>query len=109
MNWTGDDNFFMMSKGGYHVDIWDNVHMAINYINPKLVVFDSLYNTTTVGDFSKSAQMSKVINELTQFKEKYGVTILTIAHFNKGQHDLGLSIDRMQVVQYFEIGLNFSH
>ena len=96
MNWAGDVNIDMMSKGGYHVDIWDDVHMAINYTNPELIVFDSLYNTTTVGDFSKSAQMSKVINELTRFKEQYGVTILAIAHFNKGQHDLGLSIDRMQ-------------
>lgn len=96
MNWAGDNNFIMMSKGGYHVDIWDDVHMAINFINPKLVVFDSLYNTTTVGDFSKSAQMSKVTDELTKFKEKYGVTILIIAHFNKGQHDLGFAIDRMQ-------------
>ena len=95
MNWAGDENIVMMAKGGYHVDIWDDVHMAINYTNPELIVFDSLYNTTTVGDFSKSAQMSKVINELTQFKEQYGVTILAIAHFNKGQHDLGLSIDRM--------------
>ena len=96
MNWAGDENIVMMAKGGYHRDIWDDVHMAINYTNPELIVFDSLYNTTTVGDFSKSAQMSKVINELTRFKEQYGVTILAIAHFNKGQHDLGLSIDRMQ-------------
>ena len=96
MNWVGDDNFIMMSKGGYHIDIWNDVHEVIKYTNPKLVVFDSLYNTTTVGDFSKSAQMSKVIDELTKFKEQYSVTILTIAHFNKGQHDLGLSIDRMQ-------------
>ena len=96
MNWTGDENIFMMSKGGYHVDVWDDVHDAINYTDPDLIVFDSLYNTTTVGDFSKSAQMSKVTNELTQFKEELGITILAIAHFNKGQHDLGLSIERMQ-------------
>ena len=62
MNWTGDENITLMSKGGYHVDVWDDVHLAINYTDPDLIVFDSLYNTTTVGDFSKSAQMSKVTN-----------------------------------------------
>ena len=96
MDWVGDDNIILMSKGGYHVDVWDDVHKAISSYGPKLIVFDSLYNTTTVGDFSKSAQMSKVTNALTQFKEMYGVSVLAIAHFNKGQHELGLMIDRMQ-------------
>ena len=40
--------------------------------------------------------MSKVINELAQFKIKYGVTVFAIAHFNKGQHEQGLVKDRMQ-------------
>ena len=96
MDWRGDDNIFLLSKSGIHLDIWKDVHEAISYVNPELIIFDSLYNTTKIGDFSKSSQMSKVTNELTKFKELYGVTILTIAHFNKGQHDQGLSIDRMQ-------------
>ena len=96
MNWTGDDNFIMISKGGTHADIWDNVHEVLSYYRPELIIVDSLYNSTTVGDFSKSAQMSKVTDALSGFKERYDVTLLAVAHFNKGQHEHGLLIDRMQ-------------
>jgi len=96
LNWNGDQNFLMLSKEGTHVDVWEDVHRTFDYYKPELIIFDSMYNTTTVGDFSKSAQMSKVTDELTKFKQMYGVTVLTIAHFNKGRHDMGLMIDRMQ-------------
>ena len=96
LDWNGDQNFLMLSKEGTHVDVWEDVHRALDYYKPELIVFDSLYNTTSVGDFSKSAQMSRVTDALTKFKQMYGVTVLTIAHFNKGQHDMGLMIDRMQ-------------
>ena len=96
MNWRGNENILLMSKGGFHMDIWNDVHEVMGYFKPELVVFDSLYNTTTVSDFAKSTGMSKVTDALTVFKDQYDATILTIAHFNKGQHDLGLSIDRMQ-------------
>ena len=97
MNWTeqGSANFPMMSKDGSSVEIWDDVHEFIKYWKPELIIFDSLYNTTSVGDFSKSRQMSSVINELTRFKEMYDVTILCVAHFNKNQGDMGLDINRM--------------
>jgi hypothetical protein len=96
MNWTGDDNFIMISKGGTHADIWGDVHELLSYYRPELIIVDSLYNSTTVGDFSKSAQMSKVTDALSDFKERYDVTLLAVAHFNKGQHEQGLLIDRMQ-------------
>ncbi|SVD52193.1 uncharacterized protein METZ01_LOCUS405047, partial [marine metagenome] len=96
MNWVGNDNIILMSKGGYHVDIWDDVHEFLDLYKPELIVFDSLYNTTTVADFSKPTGMSKVTDALTEFKGEYDTTILTVAHFNKGQHEMGLMIDRMQ-------------
>jgi len=96
MDWLGDANFIMISKGGTHADIWDDVHEVLSYYRPELIIVDSLYNSTTVGDFSKSAQMSKVTDALSGFKEKYDVTLLAVAHFNKGQHEQGLVIDRMQ-------------
>jgi hypothetical protein len=96
MNWVGNDNIILMSKGGYHVDIWDDVHEYLDDYKPELIVFDSLYNTTTVADFSKPTGMSKVTDALTEFKGEYDTTILTVAHFNKGQHEMGLMIDRMQ-------------
>ena len=96
LNWTGDDNFLMISKSGEHADIWDDVHEVINYNNPDLLIIDSLYNSTTVDDFSKSAKMSRVTDAMTEFKDKYGISVLGVHHFNKGQHDQGLMIDRMQ-------------
>ena len=96
MDWVGDNNIVLMSKSGYHVDIWDDVHAFLDYYKPELIVFDSLYNTTTVADFAKPTGMSQVTDSLTDFKDKYDTTVLTIAHFNKGQHEMGLMIDRMQ-------------
>ncbi len=96
LDWTGDDNFMMISKGGTHADIWKDVHEVLSYYRPDLIIVDSLYNSTTVGDFSKSAQMSKVTDALSGFKETYDVSLLAVAHFNKGQHEQGLLIDRMQ-------------
>ncbi len=95
MHWRGDKNFNMLTKSGTIEDVWDNVHEAYTYFKPQLIIFDSLYNSTSVGDFSRADQIQKVINSLNQYKERYGVTVLAIHHFNKGGNELGLDIDRM--------------
>ncbi|MBC8550342.1 MAG: AAA family ATPase [Candidatus Brocadiales bacterium] len=94
-NWTGDNNFNILTKSGTIEDVWDDIHEAYFYFKPELIIIDSLYNSTSVGDFSRADQIQKVINSLNQFKERYGVTVLAIHHFNKGGNELGLDIDRM--------------
>jgi len=95
LKWQADDDFIMMSKTGKHTDIWDSIHQAIESYRPDLIIIDSLYNSTTVSDFSTAPQISKVTDALTQFKDRYGITVLAVHHFNKGQHEIGLMIERM--------------
>jgi hypothetical protein len=95
MNWDGNEYFNMISKSGSVKDVWDSVHEAYHLFRPELIIFDSLYNSTSVGDFSRADQIQKVTNSLTEFKDMYGITILAIHHFNKGGNELGLDIDRM--------------
>ena len=96
MDWKGDNNWLMMSKGGTTMDIWKQAEEMIRKYNPELVVIDSMYNATSVSDFSKPTGMSKVTTELSIMKDRFNISILVVAHFNKGGHELGLSIDRMQ-------------
>jgi 5S rRNA maturation endonuclease (ribonuclease M5) len=95
MKWKDIGNWVMMSKSGTTVEAWDSIHELIKFYNPTLLIIDSLYNSTVVNDFSKSSGMSKVTNALTEFKDTYGLTVLTVGHFNKGQNELGLDIQRM--------------
>ena len=107
MDWQGDENWLMMSKGGITMDIWEQAEEMIAIYRPELVVIDSMYNATSVSDFSKATGMSKVTDALSIIKDKYGVTILLVAHFNKGGHDQGLSIDRMQGSAVFQNWIEF--
>ena len=40
--------------------------------------------------------MTKVTDAVTRLRTKYNNTFLLVHHFNKGNHDAGLTIDRMQ-------------
>jgi len=95
MNWSGDEYFNTITKGGSVMDVWDMVHDAYRYFRPELIIFDSLYNSTSCDDFSRAGQIQKVTNALTEFKERYGVSVLAVHHFNKGGNEMGLDIDRM--------------
>ena len=105
--WKGDDNWLMMSKGGTTMDIWEQTKEMIAAFRPELVVIDSMYNATSVADFSKPTGMSKVTDALSIIKDKYKVTLLMVAHFNKGGHELGLMIDRMQGSAVFQNWIEF--
>ena len=96
MDWQGNDNWMMMSKGGTTMDIWEQAEEMIQAWKPELIVIDSMYNATSVSDFAKATGMSKVTTALSILKDKYSITILLVAHFNKGGHEFGLMIDRMQ-------------
>ena len=107
MDWQGDNNIMMMSKGGTTMDIWDQTEKMIQAYRPELVIIDSMYNATSVSDFSKSTGMSKVTDALATIKDKYGVTILIIAHFNKGNDEQATHIDRIQGSAVFKNSIEF--
>ena len=94
MDWKGQSNWVMMSKKGRMTDIWEDVHRALNRYTPDLLIIDCLYNSTSVDDISKSAPITKIINELSSFQSEYGIDTLTIHHFTKFKHDT-FNIDRM--------------
>ena len=96
MDWEDKGNWVMMSKSGRTVDIWQDVHYIIqNQFKPDLLIIDSLYNSTTVTAFDKSGGISKVTDELCEFKVQYNCSMFTVGHFNKGQNELGLDLQRM--------------
>ena len=107
MDWKGDDNIMMMSKGGTTMDIWEQTEKMIQAYRPEVVIIDSMYNATSVSDFSKSTGMSKVTDALATLKDKYGVTILIIAHFNKGNDEQATHIDRIQGSAVFKNSIEF--
>jgi len=94
MTWRGNDYFTAISRHGRTEDIWESCHQAISHFKPDLIIIDCLYNSTSIGDFSKSNAMSKVTNALSDFKAKRGVDMLAIHHFTKGNHDV-LTLDRI--------------
>jgi 5S rRNA maturation endonuclease (ribonuclease M5)/KaiC/GvpD/RAD55 family RecA-like ATPase len=94
MDWRGDDHLRVISRHGRTEDIWESCHQAISHFKPDLIIIDCLYNSTSIGDFSKSNAMSKVTNALSDFKAKRGVDMLAIHHFTKGNHDV-LTLDRI--------------
>ena len=107
MDWKGNDNWMMMSKGGTTMDIWEQTEEMIQAWRPELIVIDSMYNATSVSDFSKPTGMSKVTTALSILKDRYGITILLVAHFNKSGHEFGLIIDRMQGSAVFQNWIEF--
>jgi hypothetical protein len=103
MNWIDSGNWLGISKSGTTVDIWKDVHeVCTHHFNPDLIIIDSLYNSTGEGDLSKSNPMSKVTNQLVQYKIKYNATLLVVAHFNKGNNEMGLHIDKMSGSSVFQ-------
>ncbi len=94
-NWKGSARFTMLSKEGSFQNIWNALMDAIESFQPDMLYIDCLYNTTTDRDLTKSINVSKFTDRITEIRERYDLTIRIIHHFNKGQHDLGLTMDRM--------------
>lgn len=107
VDWKGNENIIMMSKGGTTMDIWKQAEEVIQAWKPDIVIIDSMYNATTVSDFSKATGMTKVTDALAIIKHQYRVTILTIAHFNKGNDEQATHIDRMQGSAVFKNSIEF--
>ena len=107
MNWKGNNNWMMITKGGSTVDIWDTVRDIMHWHRAELIVIDSLYNSTKIDDFSKGGNVAKVTDELYKLKDEFDCTTLSVCHFNKGGNDMGLYLDRMSGASQLKNNLEF--
>ena len=95
MDFDCGNRFNYVSKHGTHADIWKDTHEAIRIFNPDMLVIDSLYNSSVEREIEKGYKVAKLTDQLTLFKQKYGITLVVVHHFVKGNHEKGLIIDRM--------------
>ena len=56
---------------------------------------DCLYNTLNGEDISRNEKIAPICEKVRHLKDKYGITIVVICHMNKGNHEVGLSKDRL--------------
>ncbi len=95
LNWKGDSKFTLVTKSGITDSIYDDIETAIQQVKPDIIFIDCLYNTTDGVDISKNHNIHPITNRITQLRDKYDCTIVSIHHMNKGGHQEGLQKDRM--------------
>ena len=94
-NWKGHHRFQMLTNESMLSKIYDDLENAIIYHKPDIVIVDCLYNTTEGADISKNKELVNTLNRITELKVRYDVTMIVVAHMNKGGHNEGLIIDRV--------------
>ena len=95
-NWgKGIDRFNMLSKKGSFSNIWNELKQRVEEYKPDVLYIDCLYNSVTDRDISKGQNIAKFTDQITELRESCNITIKIIHHFNKGNHEYGLTIDRM--------------
>jgi len=94
-NWKGSNRFNMISKVGPFKAIWPDLKESVETLDPDVVIIDCLYNSIAITDISKSKNIFPIIQNITELKNKYRLTVFCVHHFNKGGHDVGLNKDRM--------------
>ena len=95
MDWKGGSRFNLLSVSDNYQDIWEDLGIAINRYKPHIVIIDCLYNVSAQKDYSKGHRISQITDHLTSLKSDYRVNVIVVHHFNKGNHEKGLVIDRM--------------
>ena len=94
-NWKTKDRIIFASQRGTLKDIYTKLQEKIKEHNPDVVFIDCLYNTTGGADISKNHNLSPTLSTITDIMTEDDLSILLIAHMNKGEHDKGLVIDRV--------------
>ena len=94
-DWKGFERFNMISKEKHSLEMYDDLEQAIREFQPDVVIIDCLYNTTNGADISKNHNLFPTIDRITDIKNTYKNTIICVHHFNKGNHEQGLIIDRI--------------
>ena len=95
MDFKGGNRFYFASKRGTIVDVYDMLEREVKRIKPHIVIVDCLYNTLGGADSSRNNQLQPILNRITDIRIKYNLTTWIIAHMNKGGHEQGLHIDRI--------------
>ena len=85
----------MISKVGPFKAIWPDLKESVETLDPDVIIIDCLYNSIAITDISKSKNIFPIIQNITELKNKYRLTVFCVHHFNKGGHDVGLNKDRM--------------
>ena len=94
-DWNEQGRFALLPKTSNTDNIYDDLAQQIEAFQPDIVIIDCLYNTTDGADISKNHHISPVLNRITELKKEYDITIIAVHHMNKGNHELGLTKDRM--------------
>jgi RecA-family ATPase len=95
-NWHGSDRFIMISRKAKIIsDVFDDVEDMLRMEAPDIVYYDCLYNMSNSKDISKNHNLSPITDRITDFKMGYNNTPILIAHATKGNHEQGLTMDRI--------------
>ena len=94
-DWKGDSKFTLLPKVHNTDNIYDDIESAIRIAEPDLLIIDCLYNTTDGTDISKNQNIHPITKRISELRDKYNCTILSVHHMNKGGHQEGLQKDRM--------------
>ena len=95
-NWHGSDRFIMISRKVKIIsDVLDDVEDMIRMEQPDIVYYDCLYNMSNSKDISKNHNLSPITDRITDMKMGYNNTPILIAHATKGNHEQGLTMDRI--------------
>tara|TARA_R100001443_G_scaffold117430_1_gene142553 strand:+ start:1 stop:1701 length:1701 start_codon:yes stop_codon:yes gene_type:complete len=96
-NWNNDCNkrFTMIHTKGTPDELYKSISKFVALLKPDIVVLDCLYNTTGSSDIGKGHNLKPFLNKIDDMKEQNNSTWLLVHHYNKGNHDSGLSLDRL--------------
>ena len=73
----------------------DDIEMFIQNERPDVVYLDCLYNMKHGADISKNHNLSPITDRVFDWKMGYRTTPKLIAHATKGNHEQGLTMDRI--------------
>jgi len=92
---------------GSFQDQWDDIDGMITQERPDLVIVDNLYASTGVN-LSRNNEIKQVLGTIDDVVKRHGITLMLIAHFNKSQGEMELSLERMQGASSLQNWLEFS-
>ena len=76
-------------------NIFKTIEKYIKLIKPDIVIIDCLYNTAGGRDITKNHHLKPVLDIVTAMKIRNDLTMVLVHHFTKGNHEKGLSWERM--------------
>lgn len=101
------DNLLINNFSGNTFDKhWEKIDNTITMEKPDLVIVDNLYSSTNVN-LSRNDEIKKLLRQIDDVVKKNNITLILVAHFNKGVGETELSLDRMQGASSFQNWIEF--